>query len=212
MQNFIKRILSSFFLLALLFFLLNTNSLLFILILSLIFLISCYEWFSLTHNIYLKIFGFLLLFLSFFSFYEIKSNNTDLLYFIFLITIGSDVGGYIFGKMFKGPKLTIISPNKTYAGSLGSFIISLVFIYLFFEILNLKIFAQESLNLKYIMLTIFLSLISQLGDLTISFFKRKVNIKNTGVIIPGHGGLLDRLDGMIFVLLFFYIIFYNDIN
>tara|TARA_B100000242_G_scaffold230506_1_gene170582 strand:+ start:209 stop:565 length:357 start_codon:yes stop_codon:yes gene_type:complete len=108
------------------------------------------------------------------------------------------VGGYIFGKTFKGPKLTKISPNKTYSGVVGSFLLSLVVGIFFLEYINVNLLEK---NLVMISLGIlFISLISQLGDLIISYFKRKAKLKNTGNILPGHGGMLDRIDGMIFVI------------
>ena len=116
--------------------------------------------------------------------------------FLILICICTDIGGFIFGKIIGGKKFTKISPNKTYAGIIGSFIIPLIFGYLYnaiySEILVLKI--------NIFLLIIFISFISQCGDLMISFFKRKAKIKDTGSILPGHGGILDRIDGMLLAL------------
>ena len=129
-------------------------------------------------------------------------NESDLnLFLLILLTcIATDVGGYIFGKLLKGPKLTKISPNKTYAGVLGGFIVSIISVKIYLN--NLSFFTLAEINteieLKIIFIVLSVSIISQIGDLTISFFKRKLKIKNTGKIIPGHGGLLDRIDGMIF--------------
>ena len=109
-----------------------------------------------------------------------------------LITILSDIGGLIFGKIFKGQKLTKISPNKTISGSIGSFIFSLCLVPLFFN----KFFQQDLLLL--ILITIVISLISQLGDLLISYLKRRAKVKDTSDLLPGHGGFLDRVDGLIF--------------
>ena len=118
-----------------------------------------------------------------------------------LISISSDIGGLFFGKIFKGKKLTKISPNKTVSGSIGSFIFSLSLIPFFLNHL-----LDYSL-LTIIFITIFISLTSQLGDLLISFLKRKTKIKNTGDILPGHGGFLDRVDGIIFALPIGFILF-----
>ena len=109
-----------------------------------------------------------------------------------MISISTDIGGYVFGKIIKGPKLTNISPNKTYAGMIGSFICSLIISMLFI------IYFNFSINL--IFFTLLISLVSQIGDLFISYLKRKANIKDTGNFLPGHGGLLDRLDGIIFAI------------
>ena len=129
-------------------------------------------------------------------------NESDLSYFllILLTCIATDVGGYIFGKLLKGPKLTKISPNKTYSGVLGGFVLSIILMKLYLN--NLSFFSLDEINseieLKIIFIVLSVSFISQIGDLIISFFKRKLKIKNTGKVIPGHGGLLDRVDGMIF--------------
>ena len=122
------------------------------------------------------------------------NNEVDKLYIyiIFLICIFSDIGGFIFGKTLKGKKLTKISPNKTISGMIGSFILSIsvavIYAQEYFEINNIIIFS------------ILISLISQLGDLIISYLKRKAQIKDTGIMLPGHGGALDRLDGLIFAI------------
>ena len=114
-----------------------------------------------------------------------------ILFIILLICISSDIGGILFGKIFKGPKLTKISPNKTMSGSLGSFILSM----LISSILLEYIFNTELLN--NIFLGFFVSLSVQLGDLFFSYLKRKSSLKNTGNILPGHGGVLDRIDGIL---------------
>ena len=126
---------------------------------------------------------------------------------ILFTCISTDIGGYIFGNIFKGPKLTKISPKKTYSGMIGGYILSIITIYIFFNYLNLYndniiLFTSETfLNVLLI------STVSQIGDIIISFFKRLSKIKDTGKLIPGHGGLLDRIDGMIFAFPFSYIIF-----
>tara|TARA_B100000795_G_scaffold101994_1_gene75162 strand:- start:390 stop:758 length:369 start_codon:yes stop_codon:yes gene_type:complete len=111
-----------------------------------------------------------------------------------LVAILSDIGGLVFGKIFKGKKLTKISPNKTISGSIGSFVFSLLLIPIFYE---------ELIKYHFIILvliTIMISLTSQLGDLFISYLKRKAKIKNTSDMLPGHGGFLDRIDGIIFAI------------
>ena len=119
-------------------------------------------------------------------------NNKNYLLFLISISISTDIGGYLFGKYFKGKKLTKISPNKTYSGLIGSFLLSLVVTTIFFKNLDL--------DYNYLLLTIIVSTISQIGDLSISFIKRKAKLKDTGKILPGHGGILDRVDGIIFAL------------
>ena len=138
-----------------------------------------------------------LLYLSLFVYFIflIESHLTDLkIYLLYsvLIAILSDIGGLIFGKTFKGKKLTKISPNKTISGSIGSFVLSIFLIPIFYN--NLIIYDFLTL----LILTIVISLTSQLGDLFISYLKRKANVKDTSDLLPGHGGLLDRVDGIIF--------------
>ena len=138
-----------------------------------------------------------LLYLSLFVYFVfiIESHFNDLkIYLLYsvLIAILSDIGGLIFGKTFKGKKLTKISPNKTISGSIGSFVLSIFLIPIFYN--NLIIYDFLTL----LILTIVISLTSQLGDLFISFLKRKANVKDTSDLLPGHGGLLDRVDGIIF--------------
>ncbi len=113
--------------------------------------------------------------------------------FLLLICILTDTGGFVFGKLIGGKKLTKISPNKTYSGMVGSFLFSLIFGYLFFY------YQQKFLefNINVLILIVLVSFISQIGDLMISFFKRKAKIKDTGTILPGHGGILDRIDGIL---------------
>ena len=117
-----------------------------------------------------------------------------ILFTIILICITSDIGGYVFGKIFKGPKLTRISPNKTFSGSFGSFLLSSIT-----SSYSLNILFNNSL-LENIFIGLIISLFVQLGDLFFSYLKRKSKLKDTGKILPGHGGLLDRIDGIIFGL------------
>ena len=124
-----------------------------------------------------------------------------------IVCVSTDIGGYIFGKLFKGPKLTKLSPNKTYSGVIGSFLIPTIFTNLFFELtLNIHNFEYTKKTLVFVLI---ISLVSQIGDIIISFFKRLSKIKDTGNIIPGHGGILDRIDGMIFAYPFSYLVFLN---
>ena len=124
---------------------------------------------------------------------------------ITLICVFTDLGGYFFGKLFKGPKLTKFSPNKTYAGMIGGYISSVVLI-LILSNYNLIFKIGVEFNFEVIFFVLLISTISQIGDILISYFKRKSKIKDTGKIIPGHGGLLDRADGMIFAFPISYII------
>ena len=129
----------------------------------------------------------------------IESEYSNLkVYFLYsvLVAIMSDIGGLVFGKIFKGKKLTKISPNKTISGSIGSFIFSILLIPFFY-----KSYIDQNL-LSILLITIIISLTSQLGDLFISFLKRKAKVKDTSDLLPGHGGVLDRIDGIIFAIPF----------
>ena len=113
-----------------------------------------------------------------------------ILFILLLSCVASDIGGYILGKIFKGPKITKISPKKTYAGAVGSFLFTLIIMYLFsFYFIDLQIY-------KIIFISFMTSLFCQLGDLFFSLLKRKAKLKDTGKILPGHGGVIDRLDGI----------------
>jgi phosphatidate cytidylyltransferase len=147
-----------------------------------------------------RVYGFLFLIFSFYTFYEL-SLGLSLVFFIILICISTDIGGYVFGKIFKGPKLTKISPKKTYAGMIGGYFLSLICLTIISNYIN-----YTNIPIQFFILTLIISTVSQIGDITISYFKRLSKIKDTGKIIPGHGGLLDRIDGMIFTFPVVYLI------
>jgi len=205
-NEFTKRILSSIILIPLLAFFTIKSLDLFILFLFIVFLISSYEWIKMSKKIYLILIGFIFLIFSFYSAYSIRLENLSYFLFIISICISTDIGGYIFGKLFKGPKLTKISPNKTYSGMLGSFFLAIVTSFFFVSKFNLSYINNLDFNenMFFLLFTLLISLVSQIGDLIISFFKRYSKIKDTGKIFPGHGGILDRIDGMIFVFPFVY--------
>ena len=199
-KEFEKRLLSSIILIPISFFLIIKGSIFFIFFLSILFLATSYEWVKMSKkNILLKFLGIVFLFFSFYAAFKIRgdANFKDFL-FIITICIFTDTGGFIFGKVLKGPKLISISPKKTYAGVFGGFLLSLIagLVFNYYIYIEQKIFNED---LFLFVLILFISLISQLGDLIISYFKRKAKIKDTGKILPGHGGILDRIDGMIFV-------------
>lgn len=201
----LKRILSSIFLIPLIIYLIIIGSHLFTLFLIICFFLTLYEWHKMSKNIIYKFIGIIFLFISFYSAYQIRfsfGNEYNLLFFILIICVSTDIGGFVFGKILKGPKLIKISPNKTYAGVLGSYIFSLLSVFIFFRTMNnFDLIEFTGLLLFFV---IILSTVSQIGDLIISYFKRQSGIKNTGNIIPGHGGLLDRIDGMIFAFPLYY--------
>ena len=207
--EFEKRLFTSLVLISLSIFLIIKGSYFFIFFLGIILLISIYEWSQMTKNLYqTKIFGIIFVCLSIYSAYLFREEYSYP-FFLFAISISvlTDLGGYFFGKLFKGPKLSKVSPNKTYSGVIGGFLLSMIG-----GILIIKLITYSSMTINdliIILVSIFLiSLISQLGDLLISYFKRKSKIKDTGKILPGHGGLLDRIDGIIFAVPFSYLLFH----
>ncbi len=211
-QEFLKRFISSLILILIVVFVIIKGSIFLNLFIFICFFISLYEWYKMKKNNPYYFIGIVFLLLSFYSVYYLTNFKIDISFFllIMVICISTDLGGYFFGKIFKGKKLTKISPNKTYSGMLGSFILSILFAYLFLE--TTDIFSYLKFNSKnMIIFILFISLISQIGDITISYFKRKSKIKNTGNIIPGHGGLLDRIDGMIFAFPFGYLFLHLEI-
>ena len=216
-SNLTKRFLTSLIVMPIAFLFIFYGSLFFMFFLSILFLFISSEWVKMNKKrILYKILGIIFLILSFYSAYNLRTYaGLNFFLFIILISIFTDIGGYIFGKFFKGPKLTKISPNKTYSGVAGSLIMPM-FVGLFYVqyiqlplgvIVPIKL-EELSNNLNFVLniMIISISIISQLGDLTISYFKRLSKIKDTGKILPGHGGLLDRLDGLIFVIPISYLL------
>ena len=210
-KEFIKRLLSSVLLLPIAFFFLIKGSFFFNFFLLICFIITSYEWNMMSKNKQYNIFGHLFLIFSFICSYLIYNSGTSGFIYnsgiglynfllILLICISTDLGGYIFGKLLKGPKLTKISPNKTYAGVFGGYLLSII-------VLNTYIsYNGQNFELENLILVIAISTISQIGDIIVSYFKRLSKVKNTGKLIPGHGGILDRIDGMIFAFPFYYIL------
>ena len=154
---------------------------------------------------------FLFRFISLFYLFGIFALSAIGLYFadgpffflyILSICICSDIGGYIIGKSIGGKKLTKISPNKTISGSFGSFCFSIIPLLIFYNINS----SEYLLSISNFLMCLFTSLVCQLGDLFISYLKRKAKVKDTGSILPGHGGLMDRVDGIIFAIPFVFIL------
>ena len=206
LKEFEKRLLSSLILIPISIFFIIQGSVFFIFFLSLIFLTTSYEWSKMTKKKdVFKIFGIIFISFSLYTAFYIRENS-GLVFFLFLVIvcIFTDIGGYVFGKTFKGPKLTSISPNKTYAGVIGSFLFSMVVGIIYIKYLDNDDISSDPLILLFLIL--FISSISQIGDLIVSYFKRKAKLKDTGKILPGHGGLLDRIDGLIFVIPTIYLL------
>ena len=156
------------------------------------------------YSFYLNGFSLLYVFLIFGVFSLALYLKYGAIFFLFLLSISifSDIGGFIFGKLFGGKKLTKISPNKTYSGSFGSLLLSVVPLFILSTIFS----DANILSLKGLILCLIISLVTQAGDLFVSFLKRKAKLKDSGNILPGHGGILDRVDGIIFAIPFSYIL------
>ena len=207
-KELLTRILSSFILIPFLFFFIIKGSIFFIFLVLIMISITFYEWHNLSFKKIYYFPGLIFILFSFYTFFSIRNYN-ELSFFllILIICISTDIGGYIFGKILKGPRLTKISPNKTYAGMFGGFLLSFLIAILYLNNLNYLLLEPfNTININTIGLIFSISLISQVGDIIISFFKRKKKIKNTGKIIPGHGGILDRIDGMIFAFPYSYLL------
>ena len=208
-SELVRRTLSTIILLPTTLFFIIKGSYFFIFFLFVCFLICIYEWQKMKISKTFKVLGVFYLLISFNTIFLIRVSFENSYWPFLIITficIFTDLGGYSFGKIFKGPKLTKLSPNKTYAGVLGSFVLCFV---LYIIVLNTDI-VNNQYYINFLIFILLISSISQLGDLLISYFKRLSNFKDTGNLIPGHGGLLDRIDGMIFAFPFSYLFLYFD--
>ena len=198
MSNLYLRLLSSFFLVPLFLYLLFINNFFLKIFILILFIISIYELkFLIKKKLFFFLFSLLIIFV--FSFFNIRGNTIGDYYFILwiiLIVWLTDIGGFFIGKLVKGPKFSALSPKKTYSGAIGS---------IFFSQFSLLLINQFhiifSYNYKIMLIQFLLSCISIFGDLFFSYIKRKYNIKDYSNIIPGHGGILDRIDGLIFVII-----------
>ena len=201
-REFVKRILSSIILIPLAIFFIVKGSFLFNFFIIICFLITSYEWHMMSKKKSYYFLGLIFLIFSFYTVYELRNISEDLslslFLFITLICVSTDIGGYIFGKIFKGPKLIKLSPNKTYSGMIGGYLLSIIFANFFIEYTYVFGLNHIEFSIETFIIVLLISMVSQIGDIIVSYFKRLSKIKDTGKIIPGHGGLLDRIDGMIF--------------
>ena len=200
LTNFQKRFYTSIVLLSLIFLIFKFNIILvyFLIILG---IFSILEFMDVTKRLSISLFKLYLINLIFIFYvfvfclnFFLISNLAGLkiiLLILLLACVASDIGGFIFGKIFKGPKLTKISPNKTYSGAIGSIILALI------TVLFLTYYFVQIIDFKIMIVAIMTSIFCQIGDLTFSFLKRKAKLQDTGKILPGHGGILDRLDGIL---------------
>ena len=202
-NNFVKRILSIFFLTPIFIFCVFKGEFEFNLLIFFLFIIFIFEIYKLK-IIYTKILLFLIFLIFLYSFYILRytSDGTKIVFFVIFITWLSDIGGYLFGKLIGGKKINFISPNKTISGYCGSIVLAqLTLFYIYY--LKINLFKALYTNILFVF---FCTLIVIFGDLFFSYIKRLNKIKDYSNLIPGHGGLLDRLDGFIFLVIIFNII------
>ena len=210
-DELIKRMMTSLILFIVVIFCILINKIIFLIAVFMTAYLCFSEWCNINYKFfsgqfwnYFLIRGFGLFYLLFpfiLGAFFLRGNSFEsALFFIIVlcICICSDTGGYVFGNIIGGKKLTKISPNKTISGTIGSFIFSILPIFLI-DLQN-YIDINFDFSLKNILFCLIISLTCQLGDLFISYFKRLNKVKNTGSILPGHGGLLDRIDGIIFAI------------
>ena len=207
LQDISKRIISSIILIPITLFFIIKGNFLFNFFIIICLSVAVYEWYMMSINKTYHFFGYIFLLFSFYSAFLIREDLNGLILFlsILLICILTDIGGYIFGKILEGPKLTKISPKKTYAGVRGGYFFSIIFINILVN--NSEIFIKKyyTFGIDELIFVLIISTVSQIGDIIISYFKRLSKIKDSGKLIPGHGGILDRIDGMIFAFPFCYI-------
>ena len=204
LNNFKLRLISAIILSPVIILLIYLGDFYFNLILFFLFIFSVYEILKLK-NFKIKLLIFLIITLFIFFSYQIRSNNNGMyhMYFILIIAWLSDSGGYIFGKFFRGPKINLISPNKTYTGFFGSIVLSqfsIIFL-IYYNIFDNYNFFEK----MFLVFTLSITVI--FGDLLFSYFKRVEKIKDYSNILPGHGGLLDRIDGLITLTILYYLRF-----
>ena len=200
-KELLDRLLSSIILVPLIIFLVMEGGIIFNIFIFICFALTLFEWHNMSkkYNHYLP--GIFFLIFSFISIYLLRNKfNEEYIYLLFVlfICVSTDIGGFVIGKLIKGPKLSKISPKKTYSGMVGSFLFSIIFSYFFLKSPLLEY--SKNISLEILTFIIIISAMSQAGDFVVSYFKRVSKIKDTGKIIPGHGGILDRIDGLIFAI------------
>ena len=212
MNNLQKRILTSIIILPIsIFFILKGGNYI-VSFLYAILILGNFEAFSAFKRKLSIIIIDVILVMALLAFLHLRNDTASsffLLLWIIILTIFSDVGGYIFGKIFKGKKISKISPNKTISGIIGSFIFAVLSVFFISFIMSSMSGLENNFFLKpkYFIIALLFSFAAQLGDLFISYFKRLEKLKDTGKILPGHGGIFDRIDGLMFVVILAYILY-----
>ena len=200
MNNLQKRILTSIIILPLsIFFIVKGGKLLTFFLIFVLFA-GIHELYTVFKKKKSILFLSSILILSIVAIYYLRENSEVFLYWALVVAITSDIGGYVFGKIFKWKKLTKISPKKTISGVFGSYFFSILCWTIFLETYYQNYLGVDvAISFRILLITIIFSTTAQIGDLTISYFKRLEKIKDTGKILPGHGGIFDRIDGLMFV-------------
>ena len=212
MTNLQKRILTAFIVLPLSLFFIIKGSYFLIFFLIFILFAGIHELYSVFNKTKSIIFLSLILILSLLSIYYLRENTKYFLYLVIVVSICSDIGGYAFGKIFKWKKLTKISPKKTISGVFGSYFLSIFGVFIFNEIYFENYLGLDTdINFRIFLIIIIFSTTAQVGDLIISYFKRLEKIKDTGKILPGHGGIFDRIDGLMFVSIMASILHFTNL-
>ena len=213
MTNLQKRILTSLVALPLAIFFIVKGGYFLSFFLLFVYFAGLHELFNVFKRVKTKLFLLLILSLSILSIFYLANNSENslfLLYFVIGISVSSDIGGYVFGKIFKWKKLSKRSPKKTISGVFGSYFCSFICAIVFNELSGSSsqgLLISDLTPIPEIILTIIFSTVAQAGDLFISYFKRLEKIKDTGKILPGHGGIFDRIDGLMFVSILGFLLF-----
>ena len=210
MNNLQKRTLTSLVIFPLSIFFIFQGGNLLLLFLLVVFFLGNYELFTVFKKKGTIFFLDSILILALFSIHYLREENLFSFYiliWVIILVILSDIGGYVFGKIFKWKRLTKISPKKTFSGVLGSFVFSLFSLFFMEKFVVPDIIGTSFLEPNFFFLAIMFSLIAQTGDLIISYFKRLEKIKDMGKILPGHGGIFDRIDGLMFAVVLAFVLY-----
>ena len=207
MSELLKRIFTSIILFPPLFISIYLSGTYLLIVLIFFYFICLFEIYKNTKKLLFNLNSNIFLIFAFYSFYSLRGNSDLSMVYLFWVlsaTFLSDIGGYVIGRTFNGKKLTKISPNKTYSGSFGSILFSTLSIPImhFFQVYYLNVILINFFSVKFLIIALIISIICQLGDLYVSYLKRQLNIKDISNFLPGHGGVLDRIDGLIFVIVF----------